>query len=116
LGNHPPFQIDGNFGVTAGIAEMLLQSHHGEIHLLPALPNRWSEGEVQGLVARGGFIVDITWQDGLLMQARVTSTHGQRCTIYYEHQILIIKPDGMIMDAEGPFDTRIGEIYIITSK
>jgi len=116
LGNHPPFQIDGNFGVTAGIAEMLLQSHQGEIHLLPSLPNSWSEGEVQGLVARGGFIVDIGWRDGLLMQARVTSTHGQPCTIYYDNPILIIKPDGVIVEAEGTFNTRTDDIYIITSK
>ncbi|MFW6256860.1 MAG: glycosyl hydrolase family 95 catalytic domain-containing protein [Bacillota bacterium] len=99
--NHPPFQIDGNFGGTAGIAEMLVQSHQEKIHLLPALPEAWSEGKVTGLCARGGFEVDIFWEKGVLTKAVIRAKVDNNCQVKYEEKevkLELKKGDFLILD------------------
>jgi len=86
---HPPFQIDGNFGATAGIAEMLIQSHQGYIELLPALPVAWKSGEVKGLCARGGYEVDMKWADGKLVSYRVYSKTGGNARLKYQERVWV---------------------------
>jgi alpha-L-fucosidase 2 len=108
FGNHPPFQIDGNFGFTAGVAEMLIQSHRGKpgewiIDLLPALPGSWSAGEVKGLRARGDFTVSIDWKDGAPERVTVKSGSGKVCRLSFGAHTEGIR-----------FATRPGETYVIT--
>ncbi|MDO1447817.1 glycoside hydrolase family 95 protein [Rhodocytophaga aerolata] len=90
---HPPFQIDGNFGATAGITEMLLQSHAKEIQLLPALPADWQKGYIHGLCARGGFEVNIDWEGGKLSKCTILSKLGNPCTIRYGNQVITIQTE-----------------------
>jgi alpha-L-fucosidase 2 len=87
---HPPFQIDGNFGATAGVSEMLLQSHLSEIQLLPALPSRWKNGSVKGLVARGNFVVNMVWNNNQLTNAKIVSRAGEKCILRTKNRIKVI--------------------------
>lgn len=91
---HPPFQIDGNFGALAGIAEMLLQSHKGELFLLPALPKHWKKGYISGLRGRGGYEVTLTWNDGILQNGRICCTQAQTMRIRMNQPFSIAKENG----------------------
>ncbi|PRY55340.1 alpha-L-fucosidase 2 [Arcticibacter pallidicorallinus] len=119
---HPPFQIDGNFGATAGITEMLLQSHLNEIQLLPALPEKWAEGHVKGLIARGAFELEMVWKGGKLRKAFVISKAGGQCRLRTNQKIVVkgLKANFRLANELvtpqyiTTFDTRKGNVYEIT--
>lgn len=91
--NHPPFQIDGNFGGTAGITEMILQSHAGEVELLPALPAAWKTGHLNGVMARGGFRLNIAWENGTLSNVSITSLNGNNLVLRYKDKVIETKTE-----------------------
>ena len=120
FGTHPPFQIDGNFGYTAGVCEMLLQSHLKHIHLLPALPDSWKTGEISGLCARGGFEVSLTWTDGKLKKGEIKSLCGNTCSLKYDGKIILVEDsDGKEIETAfengiTTFRTEKGKTYKIS--
>ena len=120
LDAHPPFEIDGNFCCTAGLAELFVQSHDGTLDLLPALPDAWPTGEVTGLVARGGYVVDLAWANGQLTRARLVSRLGGACRVRVRRQ-LAAKGGPQLRPAEGenpnPFyQTFAGKAPLVSSK
>lgn len=120
FGTHPPFQIDGNFGYTAGVCEMLLQSHLGHIHLLPALPDSWKTGEISGLCARGGFEVSMTWNDGKLKKGEVKSLLGNKCSLMYDGKVMLVEDESgkeietVFENGITTFNTEKGKKYFIS--
>lgn len=118
---HPPFQIDGNFGYAAGICEMIVQSHIGDVHLLPALPSAWATGSVKGIRARKGFVLDVEWRDARLQKCTLLSELGQRCRLRTQQPVTVSckgKPVKVkkISDLVLEFDTSRDSTYDIAVK
>jgi alpha-L-fucosidase 2 len=119
--NHPPFQIDGNFGATAGIAEMLLQSHLTDIQLLPALPDAWKEGHVKGLIARGNFEIEMFWKEGKLLRAFILSKVGGACKLRTKEPVLMKGSRAITKTVDTnqyltTFQTVPGKVYELSSQ
>ena len=120
-GKCPPFQVDSSFGGTAGVAEMLLQSHEGYIYPLPALPQVWKNGSYKGLVARGNFVVDLDWKNGHITHMQVTARKGGFCKVFYKgnhlpsvknegnHMVKVEQVDANVLG----FDTKKGKSYTV---
>jgi alpha-L-fucosidase 2 len=113
-------QVDGSFGVTAAVAEMLLQSHEGELHFLPALPAAWGEGSVEGLCARGGFVVSLNWRDGIWSRAGISSKLGNVCRLRTDKPVRLETAGGRVRtlrstDGRVQFETSPGRTYIVSA-
>jgi len=116
---YTPMQVDGSFGVAAGVMEALVQSHEGRIHLLPALPSAWHTGSLSGTRVRGGFLLDFSWKEGKVQQAKLVSNAGQSCRLKIAEGKLQITQGGKVVsgklmeDGSVSFPTQAGREYVI---
>jgi alpha-L-fucosidase 2 len=121
FGFHPPFQIDGNFGYASGVCEMLMQSHMGHIHLLPALPETWSTGNIRGMQTRGGFEIDFEWKEEKLSGAVIRSKKGSICRLRAAGPLTVMQGRGKVAtrnveDGLIEFATEEGKEYLVVPE